>query len=200
VNDPATHSFIAQYDLLTANTWTEIVIPIPVPPSGTWSVDNTIGMRLEFPFGMGPNYQGVLGWQSGNLFFAPGTVNGASGPGAIHLADVGLYVDTDNTGVPPKYEVPDEAAVLLSCQRYWKRFSSFIVAGYSTAGGNIYGAMPISPEMRIAPAVVITTPSYSNASNYMLNSVTTHSFQVRVTGTAAGMMFGQANGTFNARP
>ena len=39
--------------------------------------------------------------------------NGMAGAGNVfELFDVGLYLDPDNTGLPPKWQMPDEAEEL----------------------------------------------------------------------------------------
>lgn len=137
-----------------ANIDTEQVMVIPGDVAGAWPTDNS-GSRFGIAMSAGSTNQGVEGWQSGYFISAPGCSDGWAVLGNVfELFDVGLYLDPDNTGVPPPWQMPDESDALRECQRYWcagygmrGRSSSATVIGYASA--------PLPVPMRTAPAIAI---------------------------------------------
>ena len=125
VNGTATHTWLGSYTISAAEVseWVRktIVIPAGVLDAGTWSTDNTLGAYLRFNFHCGPSLVGVAGFQAGNLHAGPNQALGLSTTAsACYLTNVGLYLDPDNTGIAPPWQMPDEADELRACQRYWQ--------------------------------------------------------------------------------
>jgi hypothetical protein len=157
-NAAANRSFVAQFPLV-AGVPSTVIIPIPGDTTGTWLKDTGLGLSIDFVLGVGSTYTGTTGWQAGNVYAGPGQANGVSATGQFHIYDVGLYLDPDNTGLPPKWQMPDEAEELRACQRYFWRWdsseSAFTVLGigqYLTATAFL---TPVTNpvKMRGAPAV-----------------------------------------------
>ena len=112
-------TFIASYSV-APSAWTTVTIPISGVTTGTWPTGDVGGLSVNIVAAAGSNYHGVLGWQTGNKLGVAGMSNAFGGVGGtFFIANVGLYLDQNNTGAPPRWEMPDRTAELLACQRYY---------------------------------------------------------------------------------
>lgn len=108
-NSAANRSFVALFTIAAgqANTDTVQTIAIPGDTTGTWlTADGVIGITLDIVLAAGSTFQGVAGWQAGNVLGTSAVSNGMASAGAVfELFDVGLRLDPDATGVYGQYEV-----------------------------------------------------------------------------------------------
>jgi hypothetical protein len=122
-NSASTHSFLASYTISSGEvgTWVrkQIVVPAGAINAGVWPVGSVRGAFIRWCFHCGSSNTGVAGFQTGSVLAGPGQALGLSTAGSCYLSNVGLYLDEDNTGIPPKWEMPDEAEELRACQRYY---------------------------------------------------------------------------------
>ena len=158
VNAAAARTYLAPFTITAALTWQEVVLVIPGDTTGAWPTTAVLGLRLEFVRASGANFLGVAGWQAGEKFAVAGQTNGFGAAGIFDITDVGLYLDPDNTGLPPKWEMPDEAEELRACQRYWSGSAppdTWIYA-HPRATNDTYRveAIPLPVQMRTAPAAL----------------------------------------------
>jgi hypothetical protein len=138
-----------------ANTDTVQTFVIPGDTTGTWPNDSNTGMYLTITAAAGTTFQGVAGWNAGNLMRTAANTNGMATAGNIfELFDVGLYLDPLATGVPPAWQMPDEAQELIACKRYWEKVddSAFIFSGAVTSGTGYYLTAQLVPK-RVLPAL-----------------------------------------------
>jgi len=154
-NGTSSRSFLAPFTLV-ANTWTTVVISVPGDILTTWTVDTGMAMIINFVFACGTTYgSGVAGWQAGNHLGIAGMTNGitAAAGNGHRIADVGLWVDPNNTGLAPEFIVPNYEDDLADCQRYW--YPCFMSRGVisGTLQGHVQAVHPV--PMRIAPALSI---------------------------------------------
>jgi hypothetical protein len=144
---------------LAATTWTEIVIAVPGDTTGTWLADTSLAMRMVWGLAAGTSQgQCVAGWSSTNGVQIIGHTNLAqTANNGFYVTNVGLYLDPDNTGLPPKWEMPDEAEELRACQRYWEKNEGGTVAlrwfGNTTTGFGYQTAMAFKVSKRVDPTV-----------------------------------------------
>ena len=105
-----------------ANTDTVQTFIIPGDTTGAWPTDNSRGMFLTIAAAMGTTFQGAAGdGTPANFMGTSANTNGMATAGNVfELFDVGLYLDDQNTGVPPPWVMPDEAQELPACRRYWQ--------------------------------------------------------------------------------
>ena len=149
-NSAANRTYIATFTISAgqANTDTEQVFVIPGDTTGTWLTDTSTGFNLTICLASGSTFHGAAGWQAGNLLTTSAQTNGVATNGNMfELFDVGLYLDPNATGVPPPWQMPDEAQELLTCKRYWSSYQ-MIVATSTTGYSFLFPA-----EKRIVPAV-----------------------------------------------
>lgn len=143
-NGGGTRSYIGQMVISAgqANTDTEQDFVIPGDVTGTWAVDNTIGLQLYIVLASGSNFLGALGWQAGNILATSAQWNAVAAANVFELFDVGLYLDPENTGLPPPWQSPDVNDELTKCMRYWEYIDGegFGFSGNATSASG-YSAM-----------------------------------------------------------
>jgi len=168
INGTANRSYVANFTISAgqAGTDTEQVFAIPGDTTGTWATDTGYGIGVRIVLAAGTTFQGATGWQVGNVLGTSANTNGlASAINEFFVGDVGLYLDPDATGLPPKWQMPDEAEELRACQRYWQSVpaNGFRFSGNVTSGTNYYAGMLMPVSMRTAsPALtgVNSTAAY----------------------------------------
>jgi hypothetical protein len=175
----------------TSNAWQDFVMPIPGDITGTWPVDTSAAMQVLFTGMATVGLQTPAGvWAAGNFIAATGIGNVFSAAAQwLDIAEIGLYLDPLNTGVPPRFEMPDEAAELLACMRYWERTQNVL-------NPTMYGSGQYKAIKRTAPALSMNVDAGSGSTanpfnvsgfNHSAYYVTPHS------------NVGQGNVTANAR-
>jgi len=119
-NAASNRSYVANFTVAVAMTEAMYTLVIPGDVTGTWATDNSAGIILQFVLASGAA-NGVAGWQSGLFYRTASNTNGLAATGVFFdLFDVGLYLDPDNTGLAPPWQMPDEAEELRACQRYYE--------------------------------------------------------------------------------
>jgi hypothetical protein len=130
-NASANRSYATTYTHNVADGPQYNVVTIPGDTAGTWAIDNTIGLVIDFPMACGTTYQVPTAnvWTAGNLFAAPGQINGVAATSDIFR--IGGVV------VLPGIEAPSAARAplimrpydqeLLTCKRYWQKLEGVIV-------------------------------------------------------------------------
>jgi hypothetical protein len=193
-------SYIAPFTISAgqANTDTEQVFIIPGDITGTWATDTAVGIAVFITLAAGSAVQGAAGWSAANAFATSAISNGMATAGNVfELFDVGLYLDRNNTGLPPPWVMPDEAQEKIACRRY------FI---YETALGNLWchpidlasgyrrAIYHLNPEMRIAPAGTVTGTASGSAFGATLPAIASPSpYMVEINGDLVGAGFSSMN-------
>ena len=185
-----------------ANTDTEQVLVIPGDVTGTWLTDTSLAAYIGVGLAGGTTFQGTDGaWQSGSPFVTAVTSNGL---GVIsqnfELYDVGLYLDPLNTGVPPRWQMPDEAEELKACMRYFQYGDQMVIGTITTMLGTFYSDTFLPTHTRTTPAVSFTGVNYSNASGLANNTTTFRHLRLACNSTGtAGNSLATFNVFLNAR-
>jgi hypothetical protein len=153
-NSALNRTYLANFTIAAgqANTDTTQTLVIPGDTTGAWLTDTGVGIYLNIVLATGSTYQGVAGWQAGLSFGTPSNSNGMATAGNVfELFDVGLYLDRNNTGLPPPWQMPDEAAELIACQRYWQQTGVFYNATVTNAVAYyVLGYLPVVPRTQSA--------------------------------------------------
>jgi hypothetical protein len=157
-NGATNRTYLANFTITAgqANTDTEQVLVIPGDTTGTWPTDTSMGMQLRFTYAAGTSFNGAVGWQAGGPVSTAAVSNGLGVAGNIfELYDVGLYLDPDNTGLPPKWQMPDEAEELRACQRYFEVTGGggTYFSGQVTSGSAYIAGQRWRVEKRAAPSL-----------------------------------------------
>jgi hypothetical protein len=184
INNASDRSYVAQFT--TVGGWEMKTIVIPGDVTGTWAKDSNIGLRLNFVWAVGSTYVGVTGWQAGGKFAGVGQATSLGAGSTYTVADVGLYLDPNNTGLPPPWMTPDYAAELAACQRYWENARSG-ADGYGVAGTALSYRAYFKQPKRTNPTVSAVSAIVTNASaTPTADSATVNTFRIYRTVTATG--------------
>lgn len=180
---------------------TEQIIVIPGDTAGTWLTDVSQGMSCGFCIGCGTSQQGTAGiW---NAVGCLGTASNSNGLAFVSYTyeffDLGLYLDPNNTGLPPPWEYVSDRQALFDCQRYWQRCSTTIGVAIANTATPQRSSYPGMAPLRAIPANSFvgtmrgwdqaTAPNLTSIStNYSNTSVIEHNYSAasaQTTGRAA---------------
>jgi hypothetical protein len=163
---------------------------IPAQTGGTWATDNTVGISLRFIMASGSSFIGAPGWNTSpaNAIGLPGMTNGfdTAGNVASIFADVGLYADPNNTGLPPPWEVPHYTTELDRCMRYWRRDAVVMTWGTVATSMTFFSEFVYPVPMRIVPTVAYANISYSNVQAASLSTNGAYATHLRTSAVGAG--------------
>ena len=206
-NNAVNRSWVGSY-VIAANETTKFVqrsLVIPGDITGTWPKDATRSFEIDFTFATGTTFIApTAGWNAGSFIAPPGISNGARVVGSYLIADVGLYLDDQNTGVPPPWVMPDEAQELAACQRYYCNSGmtgSLVIGGYAgNAGETWYSDVQFPTTMRGTPAVGIAGVAAANImSSPAVGVAAAAGFRSAVGASAIGAFYGVYGFAANAR-
>lgn len=171
-NSAANRSYVTTFTVSALEANTDIVreFAIPGDQSGTWlTADGVIGLTMDVVIGAGSTFQGVAGWQAGNVLTVAGATNGMALSGAIfEFFDEGLKADPDATGVYGQYEVGESHPVYRS-ERYLPVFdfpvtdSSFLSQAFSSTNGRFLVPLTVKTAKSVSGVVFTGTVSALNA-------------------------------------
>lgn len=120
-NNGTTRSYVALFTITApqANTDTVQTFAVPGDVTGTWLTgDGVIGLTMDIVLAAGTTFQGVAGWQAGNILATSAVSNGMGTAAAVfEFFDAGIRLDVAATGVYGSYEVGYTDAVYRS-ERY----------------------------------------------------------------------------------
>jgi hypothetical protein len=182
-------TFLAPFTIAAALTWQDFSIVIPGDTTGTWASDTSTGLRFGWGFAAGSTLNtGVAGWQAGNpVQMAAHTNLAATAGNSFYVTNVGLYLDPLNSGVPPRWQMPDEAEELRACQRYWSRIQTSWT-GYTGGAGTgcwAYGYLPT--VARTSPSLTGTNSGNGGSSPAAVGSLSfAHGTMVQDARTSTG--------------
>ena len=157
-NGAANRSYTTDFTVAAGEAGTDVVksVTIPGDVTGTWATDNTMGIQLIFPIVSGATYQQVTNSWQASAPIGPTTLTNTflqSTANTFDLFDVGMYQGI----VAPPFQVPDYAAELAVCMRYFEQGTEpLMYLGGGLTGTVGYGSMQFVVPKRIGPTC---TPS-----------------------------------------
>ena len=197
-NGAATRSFVKNVALTTA--WQDFTVAVPACIDGVWTTDTSNGVNFCFTVTCGPSLIGASegNWLTTNSVGAAGIGNlVAVAQSCVDIKNVGLYLDPQNTGVPPRWQMPDEAEELRACQRYYQRQLYTVWAGVPNSGSNAFATGAYVVPFR-------ATPAFTGVNNLAANfPATVGSLSSQVTAvleqrSATGSTYGYFGSTITA--
>lgn len=127
-NSAGTMNYVATYTV-SSTSWEYKTIQIYGPTSGTFNVDNTLGINLNFTLGAGSTYDATAGvWTSGKYSVAGAVDLGALASATWQITGVQLEQNTQ----PTPFEQRLYGVELGLCQRYYWRSTT----GLTTDGSS----------------------------------------------------------------
>lgn len=128
-NNNLTRSYRFDVTISSANTWTYVTKTIPGDTSGTWTTDDSAGIRLYFDLGSGSDYVGTADTWTGtwDIRTSSSMTWGATTGATLYITGVQLEVGSEAT----EFEHRQYGTELLLCQRYYYQIDcSATPAGY----------------------------------------------------------------------
>lgn len=114
-NSSGTMNYVATYTV-SSTSWEYKTIQIYGPTSGTFNVDNTLGINLNFTLGAGSTYDATAGvWTSGKYSVAGAVDFGALASATWQITGVQL----EQNYQPTPFEQRPYGVELSLCQRYF---------------------------------------------------------------------------------
>lgn len=160
INSGGSRSYVREFTISAgqANTDTEQVFVFPGDTSGTWLKDSGQGLSIRFTLAAGTTFHTTANaWQAGNFLGTTATSNGLGvNTNVFEVFDVGLYVDVDVAGIPPKWTAPDYIGELYKCMRYWEQDTSGSAKffdGNVTSGTGYNNPVTFQVEKRVTPTM-----------------------------------------------
>jgi len=173
-NNAANRCYPFSFSIGSANTWTTISVTIPGDTSGTWTTDNTAGLKLYLDLGSGSSLRGTAGaWGSTFYTGVTSAVNVISTNGAtFYITGVQLEVGTAAT----PFERRQYGQELALCQRYYfKTFAQGTAPVQNVSANNLlltsgtsnYISGIVFPvAMRTAPSTITTYNPFAANANF----------------------------------
>jgi hypothetical protein len=140
LNSAADRSFLSTYVINSANTWEYKTITIPGDTSGTWVIDNGIGIQVDWNLGAGSTYSNATSgsWLTGlylGLTGAASTTFVGNSGATFQITGVQLEKGSAATA----FENRQYGQELALCQRYYeKSYEPATVPGTNSALGITY--------------------------------------------------------------
>lgn len=175
-NGAGTQSYVLEYNIPSADTWTIIEKNIPqFPPTSITNILNGSSLEIIFTVDSGVNFKTATlnAWLAGNYFASNNQAHGAT------VINEGLKI----TGIEFFNGNVESSKVMLRnyeeelelCRRYYRKYEDLFMCGYGAASDIFSLDMPIDPEMRAAPTVTYANVTVTNAVNLTaLNVKTNH--------------------------
>ena len=155
-NSNGSRSYVAQYSIVTANTWEYKTITISGDTSGVWASDNTAGMRLTWDMGFGYGATSTVdAWQAGDVHYVSGNVKVNENSGATFYL-TGVQCEIGDTATP--FEHRSYGDELARCQRYYQRIGNNDGSNTHLMVGGVEGAS-IHVVSRALATVMRANPS-----------------------------------------
>jgi hypothetical protein len=202
-NNAFNRSYLADVPV-TGGIWQYKTITVPGDTTGTWTTDNTIGLRIDINSLAGTTYRGVAGWQAGAFLSTGSTTNQfATNNSQMVISGFGVWPGLDApsvTALPNVMRPYDQE--LATCKRYWQ----IVTYNWSTwhGDGNAYAStIPLPVSMRVTPTLDVSgmpaTGTGGNIAGYPQYGASTDYFSVVTAGAGANLI--GVNGTMklNAR-
>jgi hypothetical protein len=177
INASVNRSYVGQFTISSANTWTQVSVTVAGDTSGTWGTTNGTGIRLAINMGGGSNQAGTANaWQAGYKYFATGNVSLVNQVCSLYLAGVQLEVGSSATG----FEYVNYQTSLANCQRYFVKFlgsAAYEYVPYSTFiavnSTQAYGNLSFPQQMRALPSISgANLKATIESAGYTISSIT----------------------------
>jgi hypothetical protein len=156
-NAGATRAIVNEYTINSADTWEYKTITIPGVTDGSWPIDNTRGLTLDFWLAGNNSATSTIGsWLSANANMSTNQVNFFdSTSNNFYLTGVQLELGEQAT----PFEHRSYGDELARCQRYFVRFDASTQGDYARIGSAVQtsatlarGTIPLPVPMRTEPS------------------------------------------------
>ena len=159
-NSANNRSYPFSYTISSANTWEQKSVTIAGDTTGTWLVDNGIGINVTFSLGSGTDRSGTAGaWNANNNPSATGAVSVIGILNATWFI-TGVQLEVGSTAT--SFDYRPYGTELALCQRYYYRiFPAAVTQPLAFGANNLTtssrSAIMFPVEMRTSPTALEQT-------------------------------------------
>ncbi|QIN96939.1 hypothetical protein [Synechococcus phage S-H34] len=121
-NSADDRSYVFDYTIDSSDTWEYKTVTIPGDTTGTWLINNGIGLRVSWSLGVGPDLQEAAGAWYGSV--RRGVTGGVNLLGTLNATWQIAGVQLTATNEPLPFQHEDYATTLRKCQRYFQKESN----------------------------------------------------------------------------
>jgi len=192
-NTGSTRSYVFNFTIVSINTWQYISATIPGDTTGTWNVDNTVGLTVIINLAAGTTYQTTAGaWQSGNYFGTSSMSNFFANTVGSAIYITGFQLEKGTIATP--FEFRPNAIELMLCQRYLFRPKlAAVVNNYSLIASGYWTSATTASVFIYLPVPQRSTPILT-VENGVSNFALTVNGYANV-GTVTSLAIGNASST-----
>lgn len=150
-NNDFSRSFVAEYEIDVANVWEKKTVTVLHDTTGTWLLNESAGMRINWTLAGGSSVQTTPGsWVNGNFLTTSSAVNiDASTSNTFRLAHISF-----NQGATSRNNIKDDAHELQRIARYFKVWTDIQIALSTDSNGqNWVTPIPFGVSMRAIPTI-----------------------------------------------
>lgn len=186
-NSGLDRSYVAEVDILLANTFqnVEIIIP-PFDTGGTWNYIGGIGLEVGIVLMVGSTFQTTVDvWQTGNFSGTSNVVN--------RCASIGNHIEFDKVqlekgAVRTDFEDLTIGNVRILCERYYQ-LQEVQLAGFSNIAGSVSQKykFALKTTMRAPPSALAKAVFVSNNVTNIIFGVGAEVFQLQLQPVVAGL-------------
>jgi hypothetical protein len=172
VNGGDSRSYPFSYTISAANTWEQKSITIAGDTTGTWFTNNSIGIAVNFGFGVGSTFSGTAGaWAAGNFVSATGATSVVGTNGAT-LYITGVQLEKGSTAT--SFDYRPYGTELQLCQRYYSNLLlsgtyAYIAQAMSSSEARTQ-AIQFKVSMRATPTITLASAGSSSGQIAFLQS------------------------------
>lgn len=185
-NSAINRSFVAEYTINGADTWEFKRIQIVGDTTGTWVVDNGLGLRVAWSLGCGSGgtTSTLNAWQGANVVASTNQTNWMDSQTSRFFYLTGVQLEQNYQPTP--FEQRPYGVELQLCQRYYQAYGFNSQLAITNAvqhdTNDVYAAFTLPVTMRTAPTYAGTNATnafikYGNATGTAFNALTINAGQ-----------------------
>ena len=161
-NAAGNRNYVTTYTQNVSNVWEYKTVTIPGDTTGTWPIDNTVGLGLEFIRAAGTDWHTATPntWVGGNAKSVAGAVNGVGATSDFfRLTGVVVLpgIEAPSAARSPLIMRPYDQE-LLTCRRYWEPLPVLATCGPTAVTSTAYHLLsrtPLTVERCDTPTITL---------------------------------------------
>lgn len=146
-NNAGNRSYVTEYTIVSANVWQYVTVVIPGDQTGTWLVDNSVGLSVDFALMAGATYKKAAGsWGAGNFVAGSNQVNLMAATTRTFQI-TGVQLEAGVSASPFEDTSHDEE--LARCQRYYEKTYNLSDLPGTTAANSELAALSVNTSQQV---------------------------------------------------